>query len=313
MSPDPRQIGELIREIYRSGLVHGEDGADYPIENTSVTPERGRFIGDLCRAENATATIEIGMAWGLSTLFLLEALAANGAPPRAHLVSDPFQSSRWHGAALRSIREAGAAEMIEFYEEPSEMVLPRMVTNQRVFDFAFIDGNHRFDAVFVDMIFVNRLLRPGGVMVLDDAWFDPVDLACRFAETNLGYIPVAEFPKREARARGSRTTREGPLMRALRKPAVEPQRDIFHFVPFFDRIDTGLRTEEKRLRDEGMRALRRGDRAGARRALVGAFRLNPCRVNTWMRALRTFLPVRISRSISGREYRTGANPPREIR
>jgi len=313
MSPDPRQIREIIREIYRSGLVHGEDGAEYPIENTSVTPERGRFIGDLCRAEHATATIEIGMAWGLSTLFLLEALAANEAPPCSHLVSDPFQSSRWHGAALRSIREAGAAEMIEFYEEPSEIVLPRIVTNKRVFDFAFIDGNHRFDAVFVDMIFINRLLRPGGVMVLDDAWFDPVDLACRFAETNLGYIPIAEFPERGASARGSRTTGERPLIRALRKPSVEPQRDIFHFVPFFDRIDTGLRAEERRLREESMRALRRGDRAGARRALVGAFRLNPRRVDTWMRVLRTFLPVRISRAVGGHGYRSGADPPREVR
>jgi len=31
-----------------------------------------------------------------------------------------------------------------------------------------VDGNHRFDAVFVDLYYLGRLLRPGGVMFLDD-------------------------------------------------------------------------------------------------------------------------------------------------
>jgi predicted O-methyltransferase YrrM len=297
MAPDASRIYDRIVEIYRSGVVHGADGAAYSIMPASVTPERGRFLADLCRAERALATLEIGMAWGLSTLFILEALAENGAPPHAHVVVDPFQSSRWHGAALRSVREAGAGEMVEFYEEPSEILLPRMAAERRVFDFAFIDGNHRFDAVFVDLIFVSRLLKPGGLMVLDDSWFDPVYLACRFAETNLSYVPVAQFVAGEGR-RGT-AAGERSLMRAYRKPLQEVPRDVFHFVPFFDGVDDGRKVQERRLRDEGMTALAGGDRAAARRALLGALRLNPRRLRTWSRLLRTFFPSRTARADSG--------------
>jgi predicted O-methyltransferase YrrM len=222
MAPDAPRIHDRIAQIYRSGVVHGVDDAPHSIMPASVTPERGRFLADLCRAENARATLEIGMAWGLSTLFILEALAENGALPRAHVVADPFQSSRWHGAALRSVREAGAAELVEFHEEPSEILLPRMASERRLFDFAFIDGNHRFDAVFVDMVFVSRLLKPGGLMVLDDAWFDPVYLACRFAETNLSYAPVAEFVAGKARKSWDRSSADARLSQAA--PGGSPRR-----------------------------------------------------------------------------------------
>jgi predicted O-methyltransferase YrrM len=313
MSADPRKIRARIEEIYRSGKVLGEDGSEYSLGEVSVTPERGRFLVDLCRAENAKATLEIGMAWGLSTLFLLEALATKGEPGGRHTVIDPFQSSRWHGGGIRSVREAGAWDMIEFHEQPSEILLPRMIEQQRVFDLAFVDGNHRFDAVFVDLIFVNRLLKPGGVVILDDAWFDPVYLACRFGETNLGYALIADFFDGDHNAERSPRMKSRPLMRAYRKPAIDAQRDIFHFVPFFDGVDDMRIYEERRLRDEGIQALARGASMSARQSFAEALRLNPRRFNTWMRFLRTFLPARLARSVSGRRFRGEGRAARDLR
>jgi hypothetical protein len=36
-------------------------------------------------------------------------------------------------------------ELVEFYAEESLVVLPRLLTEGREFDLAFIDGNHRFE------------------------------------------------------------------------------------------------------------------------------------------------------------------------
>jgi hypothetical protein len=50
----------------------------------------------------------------------------------------------------------------------------------------------------------------------------------------------------------------------------------------------------------GLRALREGDRLAARRAFAGALKLDPYRARNIFRFARTFLPVRLARSLSGR-------------
>src|SRR5207248_1052002 len=61
----------------------------------------------------------------------------------------------------------------DVHEEESQLVLPRMVAEGRSFDFAFVDGNHRFDRVFLDLAYVGRLLHPGAVVFVDDLHCEP--------------------------------------------------------------------------------------------------------------------------------------------
>jgi glycosyltransferase involved in cell wall biosynthesis len=63
----------------------------------------------------------------------------------------------------------------------------------------------------------------------------------------------------------------------------------------------------------GLRALQRGDRRSARRAFAGALKLDPLRARNILRFLRTFLPVRLARSLSGRTGRKAASEFSESR
>ena len=89
---DSERIGAFIARIYDEGSVTGADGSTFDIRPLSVTPERGRFITDLCRSEGVCAALEIGMAWGLSTLCILAALTANDASRAAHVVTESFSN-----------------------------------------------------------------------------------------------------------------------------------------------------------------------------------------------------------------------------
>jgi glycosyltransferase involved in cell wall biosynthesis len=50
----------------------------------------------------------------------------------------------------------------------------------------------------------------------------------------------------------------------------------------------------------GLRALQRGDRRSARLAFAGALKLDPLRARNIFRFIKTFLPLRLARSLSGR-------------
>ncbi len=301
ISERAQRIRAQIETIYCDEAVLGEDGARYAIKPTSVTPERGAFVRDLCRGEQARTTLEIGMAWGLSTLFILEALAEQNASI-SHTVIDPFQTSRWHGAGRRAVQDAGMADKIEIIEEFSRVALARLETEKRQFDFIFIDGGHRFEDVFVDLIFADRMLKPGGIMIFDDSWFDPVFLTCRFAETNYGYILAGDFPDRRQERR-ERTERRA-TMRGLRKPVQASERGSFDFAPFFDNFAEDRSIEHSRLAEQGLRALRIGNRPAARRAFMQMLRLNPYRLKTYSRLLRSFLPTALAVRLSSQGART---------
>lgn len=304
-------IRQRIERLYAEQSALDEHGASHDILPIAVTPERGTFIADLCRAERPAATLEVGMAWGLSTLHILAALAevrgsADGQP---HVVMDPFQAARFGNAALRLVREVGAERMVEFYPEPSEIVLPRMLASGRQFDFAFIDGDHRFDPSFVDFFFVHRLLKPGGLVIFDDVLLDGIYLTSRWAETNLGYQPVAQHPPagpRPPRSESGRLRR--PHIGAWRKPLQEVERDRFHFIPFFEGFvalkdipqPNHRRVERNRLSHAGLMAMRAGDRESARRAFAEALKIDPLHASNYLRWTRTFMPRWLAAIFTGR-------------
>src|SRR6202045_3178785 len=82
------RIRASIDKLYREGVVHGEDGFSKSLYPTSVTPGRGKFLGDLVRRLNPASTIEVGMGWGLSTLHILEAMVENGGVRQPHIIMD---------------------------------------------------------------------------------------------------------------------------------------------------------------------------------------------------------------------------------
>jgi predicted O-methyltransferase YrrM len=302
-----RRIGERIDETYSRGSVLGDDGNLHEIGLISVNRYRGNFIADLVRSERPHATLEVGMAWGLSTLFILQALAESGDEFRPHVVIDPRQSATYSNAANRSLRDLGIADLVEFHEEPSELALPQLVREKRQFDLAFIDGSHQFDHVFIDLRFVHRLLRAGGLVIFDDSNWSAVHLACRFAESNYGYSLFAE-PAATGSHRRRRRFRAKPIapVQAYRKPMQEVSLPQGYVAPFFEGFEPRASSHTGELRHKGLMALAAGDRVLARRNFVEALRHEPTRLKIYLRLLRTFLPLKAAQLLSAKSRRHAA-------
>jgi predicted O-methyltransferase YrrM len=187
----------------------------------SVTPAEAEALRRWVEREGARQTIEVGLGYGVSALAVCEGLVRNGRDGTDHVVIDPFQETRFAGEGLRLLEEAGMAPLVELHPEESQLVLPRLVSEGRRFDLAFVDGNHRFDCVFLDLVYLGRLVRGGGIVFLDDYQLPAVARAASFCATNLGWTLEEVSPPDELHQ-----------WAVLRTPAAPPERRFDHFVDF---------------------------------------------------------------------------------
>lgn len=183
-----RQVREVIDEILRTGTVVSDaDGTSHTVFPVAISADEGEALRSWVVQEGATRTVEVGLGYGVSALHICEGLVANDPAAARHVVIDPFQSTRFADAGLQLLRRAGVAPLIEHHAEPSHFVLPRLLGDGRQFDLGFIDGNHRFDAVFLDLYYLRLLVRRGGVIILDDYDLPGIRRAVGFFVANLGW------------------------------------------------------------------------------------------------------------------------------
>lgn len=160
------------------------DGHTTPI---SITADEGNCLRDWVIREKPTHTIEIGLAYGVSALYICEGLLVAGSENSKHLVIDPFQTGfKNHG--LQLLQDAGVGDLIEFHAEESQILLPRLLGMERKFEFAFVDGSHLFERVFLDLVYLGRLVKPGCIVFVDDYQLPAIARAVSFCITNLKWV-----------------------------------------------------------------------------------------------------------------------------
>jgi predicted O-methyltransferase YrrM len=218
-------MNQVLRDILASKTV--TDGqAEYPLDS-SVDQGEGELIGKLFRLVKPEVSVEIGLAYGISTLFACEALAANGRAATHHVI-DPFQRTYWHGIGLRNLERAGYSGLIYFHELRSEIALPRLLDAGTHIQAAVIDGYHTFDHTLVDFFYVNKMLDVGGIIMLDDIQYPAVALVAKHILTYPAYQWLAELP--DPAGRTTRTKIRRALAHVM--PAFRRHWDATHFMAF---------------------------------------------------------------------------------
>lgn len=176
------ETGTVGEGAERTSLRHPE----FPEKFSHISRSTGELLQRAVREIRPAVSVEVGLAFGVSTLFICDAIQSL-PQPGVHIVLDPYQNGKWRGVGLKNLHDAGFDSIVEFHEEPSELFLPKMVASNRRVDFAFIDGLHRFDQAFVEFYYINRLLRPGGLVLFDDAVRRSVNRVIRHALTYPSY------------------------------------------------------------------------------------------------------------------------------
>jgi predicted O-methyltransferase YrrM len=158
----------LKSELEQFGQTHDAATSAVPRRMLNITRDTGEFLAVLVRATVARQVLEIGTSNGYSTLWLAEAARAiDGAVTTVEL-----EDGKIAMASLNFDRSGLAAFVTQVHDDAAS-VLQR--SEQHAWDMIFLDSERsQYCAWWPDL---RRILRPGGLLVVDNATSHPQQMA----------------------------------------------------------------------------------------------------------------------------------------
>lgn len=206
-----------------------------------ISIHEGELIRKCIEEINAEVSVEIGLAFGTSAMFICEYLKKT--PRTRHYVMDPFQmyDASYGGIGLNNLKKSGYGEIVEFIDKPSQLALPELEQRKITADFAFIDGWHTFDHTLVDFFFVDRILRVGGIMILDDTDWPAVKKLVSFIKTNRSYEFIEGTPPRTFKKKSS-GKKETPFTALKNILSNDTDKEIIYGAMAFRKVSDDIRS-----------------------------------------------------------------------
>lgn len=159
--------------ILKNGVMETPGGSVIEI-NSQISLTEGLFLQQVVEEIKPQVSLEIGVAFGISSMFICEVLDHIGAKKHIAIDLGPIKKSGTDeldrfGLGLLNLERCGYDNLVEAYAMPSEIALPDLLRKDQRLQFAFIDGWHSFDHALVDFFYINKMLDVGGIVAFHDA------------------------------------------------------------------------------------------------------------------------------------------------
>lgn len=187
-------MNPILNSIFASNTYTTKDQQTIQV-NSATSVEQCEFLERLILENKFTASVEIGCAYGISSLAITDAVVKNNGK---HTIIDKFEVTDWYGVGLELIEKAGYTSRVDFYEDFCYVVLPKLLSEGRKFDFAYIDSTKQFDWLMVDFFFLDKMLDKNGIIVFDDVSFPGIRKLLRYLVQFPDYRVYDSFPKNHA-------------------------------------------------------------------------------------------------------------------
>jgi len=184
---------EFEKELFENLKLTSVSLEDGPAHST-IKPTEGNFLYDTIIKNNFSNCMEVGMAYGISSMYMLLALKKNSNTNKKLDSIDPFQSTQWKNFGVKLVKSIKMEKYHNLYEDKSYNSLPILLEKKELYDLVFIDGWHTFDYTLLDFFYSDLILKIGGIIIIDDAFHQGVNKCLKYIDSNYKHYKRIQSP-----------------------------------------------------------------------------------------------------------------------
>ncbi|MGH7999972.1 MAG: O-methyltransferase [Brasilonema sp.] len=179
----------LISKPYEQELWAADVHTHFHLSSSFGT--KGRILNTIVRVMRSEKCLELGTAYGMSALFIIEALKSIGEA--SHLTT--VEGLELQFLLASKMLNTRYGDQVSCHLGLTEEVLPKLVKSLGKIDFMFHDAAHSKEDYIRDFNLVIPILVPGSVVLIDDIRWD----AGRFSTTKTrcyeGWMEIVSHPR----------------------------------------------------------------------------------------------------------------------
>jgi hypothetical protein len=162
--------------------------------HSHTSREQGLFLQKMFDIVKPLRSLEVGLAYGISALFILEKHKELGNLEKSHIVIEPYP---WGGVAEYNLKIEGLMDLVDIRYSKSDEILPRLFYDNIRIQYAYVDTTKVFDTVLQDFYFIDKILDVNGILILDDCngGWPGVQRVARFINTLPHYSVIGRHNK----------------------------------------------------------------------------------------------------------------------
>ena len=169
---DPEKTKMFLDATLKYASVFTKDGEYRRLRSHTRQVEHDEITKRLLET-HAKHTLEVGLAYGTSAMIFAEYHQRAKNTGVCHTAIDPNQfgsgEGHWEGIGVQNLKRVGfiRGRNWRLIERSSTEALPELSKKLKL-DVALIDGYHLFDYTLLDVFYCLKMLRIGGVLIVDD-------------------------------------------------------------------------------------------------------------------------------------------------
>lgn len=175
----------VLENIFITSEIEKPSGG-YKKIHSNTSREQCMFLQTMFDIVKPEKSLEIGLAFGISALAILEKHKEKNSFDKAHIIIEPYP---WDGIAEYNIEKEDLMRFTDIYYHKSEEVLPKLFYEGIKIQLAYVDTTKVFDTILSDFYFIDKIMDTGGIIIFDDcggAW-PGVQKVVRFISTLPNY------------------------------------------------------------------------------------------------------------------------------